>query len=202
MALKTQQGIVIYSPAILGGEKFQGLIKQITPDHITIIIPINNISIDAGIDLFVNFWDNKATYEFESKSLTSKGPTENIMNIARPVTLQRVINRSFPRIVIKVAGRIFDHDGFHPKQCLIYDISGGGALITAMVNNKVGDLIKISFVLPGGEQFEQVGASITWKKHGKDNLLNYGIEFDKLSEIRRQKIIAFINSRIAAGKKE
>ncbi len=200
MALKTQQGIVIYSPAIIQGEKLQALIKQITPEYITIIIPINNITIEKGVDIFINFWDNQATYEFKSKSLSSKGPAENLLNIARPTTLTKVFNRSFPRVVIKTGGQIFDCQGLKSHQCLIYDISGGGVLLTSITNKKTGDMVKLSFSLPDGEIYEQVGGIIVWKKEKKEHLFTYGIEFDKLSEIRRQKIITFINSEIVKQK--
>ena len=201
MSLKTQQGIVLFSPDILQGEKFQGLIKQITPDNITIIIPMGNIAIDSGIDIFVSFWDNHATYEFKTKSLSSKSITENILNIARPTTITKVLNRSFPRVVIKIAGKMLEEDSLKYHWCLIVDISGCGVLVTSKVNKKVNEMVKLSFLLPNGENFEDVTGMITWKKQVDEALFSYGIEFKFFSEIRRKKIIAFVDEEITNQKK-
>ena len=191
MALKTQQGIIFYSPDILNGEKFQGLIKDIKPDYLTITIPIGNIAVNQGIDVFVNFWDEQATYEFKSKSLNSKTGTEDILKIAKPTTLTKLINRSHPRIVVNIEGTIHDYYGLKSTKCLIVDISGGGVLVTAWSGRKANSMVKLVFTLPNGEKIEELSGKICWAKSIDNSLSNYGIEFQNISEIRRKKIITF-----------
>jgi len=202
MPLRTQQGIVFYSPNIINGEKFQGLIKEITPEYITIIIPIGKIPIKKGEEIYVNFWDNYATYEFKTFSLNDKSPEENTLKIAKPTTLVKIINRSFPRVVVKIPAELADENGFNKEKCIIIDISGGGVLITAKKGRKVGDIVKLNFSLPNNENFPDVSGKIVWTKPLNDILNKYGIEFFNLSEIRRQKIITFVNKTIIEKKHE
>lgn len=197
MALKTQQGIVIYSDYILNGEKLQALIQNITNECISIYIPIENIKIDAGIELFINFWDDTATYEFKSRALTTKLEHASNLNITRPSTLTKIFNRIHPRIKVNLQGAIYDYEGINRFSCNIIDLSAGGSLITAPIEKKIGEVIKLTFILPNGDQFEDVNVKIMWKKKGQDVLFNYGLEFQHLSEIRRKKIIYYINQELA-----
>ena len=197
MALKTQQGIIIYSKDILGGENLQALIQKITSEFITIDIPINNITIEKGVELFINFWDEQATYEFQSKALTSKNTSESTINIARPTTLKKIFNRTYPRIILKMPAAIYDYEGINRVQCVIIDISAGGAMVTAKAGRKNGDVIKLAFTLPNNEFFEDVVGKIMWIKSINEVISKYGIEFQLFSEIRRKKIIKFINNELA-----
>lgn len=197
MGLQTQQGIVIYSQDILQGEKLQALITEITLEYITIYVPIDSLVIFEGAELYVNFWDANATYEFKTKALTSKKINDSTLNISRPETLIRVVNRSYPRIVIKREATLFDYSDHNKEQCILVDISATGAMITTRTKRKKGDLIKISFWLTENEFFELVAAKIIWQKKINNQLSDYGIEFQNLSEIRKQKLIRMIDEKIA-----
>ncbi len=197
MALKTQQGIIIYSKNILEGENLQALIQKITPEYMTIDIPINNITIEKGTELFINFWDEQATYEFQSKVLTFKSTSESTINITRPTTLKKIFNRTYPRIVLKTPAAIYDYEGINRVQCIIIDISAGGTMVTAKAGRKNGDIIKLAFTLPNNELFEDVVGKIMWVKSINEVISKYGIEFQLFSEIRRKKIIKFINNELA-----
>ncbi|MBU1077391.1 MAG: PilZ domain-containing protein [Spirochaetes bacterium] len=201
MGLKTQQGIVIYSDKILNGEKLQALIQKITPECITIYIPINNIIIEKNTILFINFWDDQATYEFKSVALNSKQNKENLLDISRPTTLKKIFNRSFPRINAKITAAIYDFEGINRTQCIIADLSAGGAMVTAKIGRKQGDLVKLAFSLPNEKLMEDVPGKIVWIKPEDRSFSNYGIQF-QLSEIRRKILIKFINEELKKGNRK
>lgn len=203
MGLNAQQGIVFYSPQILDGEKLQGLIQKITPEFMSIIIPIGNITIDEGTGIYINFWDNNATYEFKSTALSTKNANENQLNITKPTTIAKIINRGFPRVDMKIRGEIQDFDNFQCFPCTIIDMSGGGLLVTTGINRENNSIMKFNFNLSNDEHDEQfigVNGKIVWKKELDQRSFQYGIEFEKLSEIRRQKIISFVNEKIIKNK--
>ncbi|MDD5066416.1 MAG: PilZ domain-containing protein [bacterium] len=203
MGLTLQQGIIIFSPEILKGEKLQALIKDITPDYLTIYIPFNNLEIKANTALTVLFWDEKANYEFKSMSLTTKKITEQVLNIMRPSTITRSINRAYPRVVLNCTGEIYDPENINRNKCVILDISASGAMIATKADRKVTELVKLSFILPDGEIFEDVKGQIMWMKlsgEGEGHF-NYGVQFQALSEIRKNKIIKFVNSELRKLKK-
>lgn len=202
MGLKTQQGIVIYSPTLLNGEKLQALIQNINPDYITIYIPIGNITIKKGTSVFINFWDETATYEFQSVTLSDMNIEEHYINITKPVTLTKIFHRAHPRITLNSACAMYDFEGINRIHGVLVDLSAGGAQVLAKKGRKEGMGVKLAFAFPNGEMMEDVGGKIMWVKDKDKFLTYYGIQFDLISEIRRKKIIAYINEELAKQHQE
>lgn len=200
MGLTPQQGIIIYSQDIQLGEKLQALIKDITPSYITIAIPFRNLEIPAGTPLTVQFWDEKANYAFRTRALSAKGVNETDLNIARPATITKTINRAYPRVNVSLMGDIYDPENINRNKCTLLDISASGALVSTKAERKTNELVKLSFILPDGEIFEDVNGQIMWMKKNRDGTSNYGIQFQALSEIRRNKIIKFVNAELKRSK--
>lgn len=201
MGLTPQQGIIIFSPEIQLGEKLQALIKDITPSYITIFIPFRDLEIPVNTTLTVQFWDEKANYAFRTRALTAKGINETELNIARPATITKTINRAYPRVPVSLMGDIYDPENINRNKCTLLDISASGALVSTKAERKPNELVKLSFILPNGEIFEDVNGQIMWMKKNKDGTNNFGIQFQALSEIRRNKIIKFVNTELKRSKK-
>lgn len=197
MKLEKHQGLIIYSESILSCEKLQALIHNITEDYITIYIPVSHVNIKEGTDLKVNFWDENATYEFDSITFSPLSSSSTI-NIARPKALRKIINRAYPRVAVKIKGFIFDLDHKKESKCLILNISAGGVLVSSAAGRSVNDNIKLNFTLPNGTDFLDVAGEIIWAKNIKDGTshAHYGIKFQFLSQIRRRKLVKFVNSKI------
>ncbi|MBN1899504.1 MAG: PilZ domain-containing protein [Spirochaetes bacterium] len=202
MGLKAQQGIVLSSKKILNGQNLQALIKEISPDSLTLFIPLDNITIPKGTELTISFWDETANYEFNTKALTAKENKDTLIKIAKPTTLKKIIKRNFPRVVVKIEGVIYTYEGIEREKCIIVDVSAGGALVATKTGKKIGEVVKMSFTLPGGEIFEDVAGKIVWMKELNQALTNYGIQFLAISEIRKQKLVAFVNHCILKKKEE
>ncbi len=191
MGLKVQQSIVFSSPAIMNGEKLQALIEGIATDGITLNVPWENISIPEKTDVTISFWDEHSTYEFTSKTLKPKTVDQTSLLISKPISLTRVINRSYKRVTINLKTDVSFVDDFNKEPCILIDISAGGASMQGQSIYKPNDLIKLTFHLPDGEFYEDLSAKVVWQKDLGGGLSYYGLQFENISNIRRQKLLNF-----------
>jgi c-di-GMP-binding flagellar brake protein YcgR len=198
MPLRVKQGVTLFSPDLMGGEKLQALIHEITPDHIVLHIPFENIGLAKDLDIIIGFWDDNASYEFPSRTLSTKDPGNTLVAVTRPTVLSKKINRVYSRVDLNSEGEIWKDNEKETHTCLVKDLSAGGARITAQSMLAVQDAILID--IPTKEKvFAGLSGRIVWKRdiQGQPGVSEYGIQFEKISQIRRNELDSFImkNSR-------
>lgn len=195
-ALKAKEGILIYSPDVLQGQKVQAIIVEILEKEITVFVSITDLVIKKGTILFACFSDHNADYEFQTLCLEDKHKDENIIHISKPITLKKLLHRKHPRLIINVPGFIHDYLQKNPLPCTVIDISLGGALISVKSQHKKNELIKLSFTVPNSESFKFLDAVIVWGSKAGLVLSKYGLQFQNLSEANRIKLMQLINSKM------
>lgn len=191
MGLKIQQSVVFFSPSIANGEKLQALIEGITPEGLALSVPWGDMEIKEGLELTISFWDEHATYEFVSKVVRTKLVSETTLLISKPSSLIKIINRSYKRVQVNIKAEVGPFDELKKEPALLIDISAGGAFLQGQSVFNGNDLVKLTFQLPDGERFENIVAKVAWKKDTGGGLANYGLQFENLSTIRRQKLLQF-----------
>lgn len=196
MALLSKQSITLESQHIMSGQKIQGIIDEILPDKLVVRIPIPDLSVDQGIRVKISFWDSHSTYEFDSITIAKKDIGTQIIAVSKPEKITKVVNRSYERIDLNLQAMMVNMDGTIKQKCLINDLSAGGARVTGLHGKKVGDLVSFNFNLPNGELFEAINGIVVWIKDYKENLKQYGVEFDTLSEVRRVRLDNYIRHEI------
>jgi len=199
MAFGIQHGVLFSSPDIQNGKKIQAVIKSLQSDTITLVVKEKDIVIEPAMDITVYFQDQNATYFFETKAVTPKTTDGESFNIMRPSVINKSFNRTFPRVVVDIPVQIgqMDKRDVVKIKGKILDISGGGVLLQTVPSWNVGDLFKMTFELKfdeGTEKMEDVTGLVMWKKIIDNQTCRYGVEFNVLSEIRRNRIIAYVNA--------
>jgi c-di-GMP-binding flagellar brake protein YcgR len=191
MGLKLQQSVVFFSPSIAAGEKFQALIEGMTPEGLALSVPWGDLEIKEGWDITISFWDEHATYEFVSKVLRTKQVSETTLLVSKPNSLVKIINRSYNRVQVNIKSEVGLCEELKKEPALLVDISAGGAFLQGQSRFNANDLVKLTFQLPDGERFEDIVAKVAWKKEVGGGLANYGLQFENLSTIRKQKLLHF-----------
>lgn len=193
MALKIRQSVVLKSQDFLNGEPFQGLIQAITQEHIIVHIPVRDLSVPAGKEFTVSFWDNTATYEFLSRVLQAKEPGVHQLYISRPNQLTKKINRNFDRLEVNSQGAIrYDDDKSKNEPCTVLDLSGGGAQILCQDIFKEQDPVVIDTGVSDHPHFKEIRGRIMWKRFSTEGLARVGVQFEQISVMRRNDIVEFI----------
>lgn len=192
MALNVNQTVLISSKFLENSKKFQAFINRIEPDYITLEFKMPPLEIPVSTPLSVIFWDIQAVYSFDSMAITGKPAITTLFNIQKPKHIRRSFKRKFKRVDIKIKAEIKDIDNLNPEACFISDLSAGGAKTVAKGGKKPGTPLKISFHLPDGQTFSDIGLTIAHEKPLNNMVSEYGFEFTVISDIRRNKLNDFI----------
>ena len=188
-----QQGIVLHSREILKDQRFQALIRSINPSDIELHVPLENLEVPMGTSLTVEFWDKNSTYEFETHAVQTKELVGKSLYIEKPQEIRKLVNRGYARVRIRLDCRYEHWERPGLIRALLLDISGGGAMLSGTSAFKQGDMLKLSFDLPNGELFENVGCTVMWARKVQENVYVGGVQFATISEIRREKISRFVS---------
>lgn len=202
MALGVHHGVVLTSPEILDGRRIPAVIKAVQQETLTLQVQEPAMIVETAADLTVHFGDASSMYHFETKAVTAKPAGTDTFNIMRPTMISRAFKRSFERVSIEIPVEIgeMDRRDLVKARGKILDISGGGVLLQAAPGRNPGDVLKLTFELPGAERMEEVSGLVMWKKPVDAMTSQYGVEFNILSEIRRSKITAFVTAE--SGRKK
>jgi len=199
MALDHKQTIVLSSKIFGKDQKFKAEIQGINADSITVELSSTPVEIPAGTPLSVWFWDEAAIFSFETEALTPKNSIVSRFTIKRPENVKKSFKRNYKRVRIKLQAVIKEVNLPEKENVYITDLSASGAKVVAKSGRSQGGSIKISFTLPDGQEFEEIGCDIMRVTKLKTGLVEYGLEFKVLSKLRQQKIFDFIATSILSG---
>lgn len=196
MGLDARRGVTFSSPEICGGRDVPAIIKAVQKDTLTLLVKEPGVVVETASDLTVRFEDGGAEYRFETKAVTAKPADAEEFNILRPTVISRAVKRSHKRVPVDIPVEIGEADRRElvRQRGRILDLSGGGALVEAAPGRNVGDVLKLNFVLPNGERMDEVAALVMWMKPVGDHVCRYGLAFHALSEIRRGRLVAFVEA--------
>ena len=202
MALDRKQTVVLSSKIFGKDQKFKAVIERIDPDSVSLELSSAPVEIPAGTPLTVWFWDDKAIYSFESEAVTPKSSIVSIFSIKKPGNIQKSFKRNYKRVRIKMQAVLKEMRGLEKETVYITDLSAGGAKAVGKPGRSRGGAAKISFLLPDGQVFDDIGCDIMRATDLPGGLVEYGLEFRVLSKIRQQKLSDFIANAILTNQAE
>lgn len=90
------------------------------------------------------------------------------------------------------------NDGFFKKMepATVGDISGSGVGISTVENIPLGSVLKLDLTLPSEKKPIKTNAEVVWVEPAKRQY-RIGLRFSKMSDVDREKLEAYIHSRVA-----
>lgn len=168
-----QRGIVI-----LLGQRFLVTVLSATPEHIRVSFPIHDFPIE-GMQVNLEFHDEQGYFQVDTHVLKCPEQAGDGLLLFRPPDLHRKMHRSSWRVPVEFKAYLKDH--VHPRrfEVDVLNISEGGMLIKTDANLKMGDMVDLSFTLPGHTN-ENLVAKVVHVSHATDTVKNtsaIGIQF-------------------------
>ncbi len=210
----------------LGGRSFVTRVEDITKDSIVLGAPFDRerkiyVYLRSGTKIRVSFPKKDAIYQFNAKILDSRTGRLPLVIISKPKELLRFQRREFVRLddIIRVSYKIAVSEDMQVKYKLVdraelkdialgteegeflngftKNISGNGMLLVVKKDMaKIGNLLEISFQLPGREKvFNVVGEIVRIADEVKVDYpdeIGVGVRFVKIDEKDRTEIIRYI----------
>jgi c-di-GMP-binding flagellar brake protein YcgR len=202
MALDKKQTVVLSSKIFGKDQRFKAVIQRVNPDTISLDLTSAPVEIPAGTPLTVWFLDESAIYSFESEAVTPKSSIVSLFSIKKPANIKKSFKRNFKRVRIKLQAVLKEISGPDGETVYITDLSAGGSKAVGKPGRSKGDATKITFLLPDGQIFDDIGCDIIRVTNLGTGLVEYGLAFRVLSKIRQQKLSDFIANAILTGQAE
>lgn len=157
------------------------------------------IYLEPGTSVEITLQVDNAFYGFQSKVISSIVKEDMpIVVCARPEEVRRTDRRGYFRVPVNFSCTYQVNEGHKPCQGRVLDISGGGIsfLVDAKTLVKKGDMLYVSFTLPGDEK--ELGIKVNVRLVIPSNMASWqrvAVEFHEITEATRESIIGYVARR-------
>ena len=177
-------------------------VENITNSCIVLGAPMEQgrlVPLPPGTKIRVSYYDDKATYSFDSAVIDRNMGTLLQISIDRPISIRRTQRRNFVRINTKlpVSYTIISDElpeAAYSQQGITLDVSGGGIRFQTSLFLPEGTVLELKIDVQGLGQILALGKVVrTISSGGKDaNSYLIGVQFMIIGEKERDKIIRHI----------
>lgn len=194
MALAASRGVLFRSAEVAEGRWIPAVVAAVGKETLTLRVKEAGVAVPPAADLTVQFADAQAVYRFETKAVTPKPERVEEFNILRPSVISRALRRRYERVALDLPVEVgtAERRELVRERARLLDLSAGGAMVEGLSGRSVGEAVRLTFELSGGERMEDVEGMVMWTKPVGGGLCRYGVSFENLSEIRRNRIAAFV----------
>lgn len=146
------------------------------------------VSLDSRV--LIRYIAKDGIYQFEGKVTQKKTNNINLLIITQTGPMERIQRRENFRLRTAISGTIIKKDDNVEYECIIKDISGGGAKLSTSYKLGINDEVVLNFTLEGIGGFVIKGKIIRITNNG----LNYdiGLSFIDLSSTDEEKIVGYV----------
>ncbi|MDA8233825.1 MAG: PilZ domain-containing protein [Clostridia bacterium] len=181
---------------------YRSRVENITNSCIVLGAPMEGgrpVPMPPGTKIRVNYYDDNATYTFDSSVIERNMGTLLQISIDRPTSIKRTQRRNFVRINTKlpVSYNIINDEMSEAaifQQGITLDISGGGIRFQTSVFLPEGTVVELKVDIQGHGQISALGKVIRTISSGEKEKKSYliGVQFMIIEEKDRDKIIRHI----------
>ncbi|MHB8170458.1 MAG: flagellar brake protein [Thermincolia bacterium] len=181
---------------------YRSRVENITNSCIVLGAPMEYgrlVHLPPGTKIRVSYYDDKATYTFDSAIIDRNMGTLLQISIERPSSIKRTQRRNFVRINTKlpVSYTIISDElpgAAHPQQGTALDVSGGGIRFQTSLFLPEGTVLELKIDVQGLGQISALGKVVRTISSGEKDANSYviGVQFMIIEEKERDKIIRHI----------
>ncbi|MDP4143277.1 MAG: flagellar brake domain-containing protein [Bacillota bacterium] len=186
---------------------YKSNVQDINEEHIGISIPVNNgeyATLKKGDNVEVYYYDERTVYKFETEVIGRKIEGVAIVLLAHPTSVKKIQRRRFVRVsvlqkmsYVKIKKGLSEKDIEKVsrakevfKEATVLDLSGSGMRMRTLEQMANGDVLLVK--LPVKDDEVILVCNVVRAIKDSDKQYNCGLDFEKLDEGTREKIISYV----------